>query len=81
MNTKELLDKVLATKLRHLLTMERNMLALLPRIKKGNQEAQKKYEWYLQAAKQTGIKELAALDKLLAPTEEVNDDFDGFDDG
>ena len=81
MNCNELLEKVLCAKLKHLWLMETSMLALLPKIKRGDKAAQAQYEWYLQAVKQTGIKELAALGKTILPQEEVNEGFDGFDDG
>ena len=75
----ELFEEVMNATLKHLLTMEHNMLALLPKIKKGNKDAQATYEWYLQCSKQLGIKELATLGKMYAPSEEVNEGFDGFD--
>ncbi|MBQ4443853.1 MAG: hypothetical protein II896_04235 [Clostridia bacterium] len=81
MSSSELLEEVLTAKLKHLLVMENNMLSLLPKIKKGDTAAKAQYEWYLAAAKQTGIKELAALGKTLMAQEEVSESFDGFDDG
>ena len=77
----QLFEELMSAKLKHLLQMEHNMLALLPKIKKGSKTAKEEYEWYLQSSKQMGIKELATLSKMYAPQEEVNEGFDGFDDG
>ena len=80
MTSTELYEQLMSAKLKHLLVMENNMLALLPKVKKGDYEAQAKYEWYLQSSKQMGIKDLAALGKMLTHAEEVNEGFEGFDD-
>jgi len=80
MSGQQLFEALMSAKLKHLLTMENNMLALLPKIKKGNKDAEARYEWYLQSSKQLGIKELAAIGKMYTPQEEVSEEFDGFDD-
>lgn len=82
MSANELFEALLSAKLGHLLAMERNMQALLPKVKRGDEEAKAKYEWYLSCSKQMlAVKDLAALGKLFSPQEEVNEGFDGFDDG
>ena len=74
---------MLAAKVKHALMLERNMMALLPKVKGGDPEARKQYEWYMQMAKSTSLKDLQGFVKLFAPTAagEESDGFDGFDDG
>ena len=74
-----LLQRMVNAKLRHAAMLESRMMELLPRVKRGDEDARHQYEWYLQAAKTFALKDLVGLVKLLAP-EEVSADFDGFDD-
>ena len=74
-----LLQRMVDAKLRHAAMLETRMMALLPLIKRGDEEARRQYEWYLQAAKTFPLKDLVGLAKLLT-AEEVSADFDGFDD-
>ena len=68
-------------KLKHAHILESRMIELLPKIRKGDGEARERYEWYMNAAKLMPLKDLLGLVKLLSPSEEVNEGFDGFDDG
>lgn len=79
MSTAELLDKVLEAKLKHALTLETYMMGLLPKVRRGDEAAQRTYEWYMQASKLTAFKDLLVLAKTVAP-EGQGEDFDGFDD-
>lgn len=72
-----LYEKVLQAKLRHVLLLEQRMISLLPRIRRGDEEARRAYEWYMQAAKAMSAKDLSGLGKLVAA--EGEEDFDGFD--
>ena len=71
---------MLAAKVRHAKLLESRMMGLLPRVRRGDQEAKKEYEWYMQAAKAISLKDVLAFAKLAAEGEEVMDSFDGFED-
>ena len=75
------LQRMLEARLRHALLLERNMMALLPKVKAGDEEARRSYEWYMQMAKGTSLKDLQGLVKLCCPEESSDVGFDGFDDG
>lgn len=75
------LGRMLEARLRHVLMLERNMMALLPRVKQGDEAARQSYEWYMQMAKCIQLKDLQGLFKVTDPVEEQEGGFDGFDDG
>lgn len=78
MNTAQLYETLLRIKLRHALLLERQMIALLASVKRGDTQAATRYEWCMQAAKALATKDLLGLGKQLQPAEEAS--FDGFED-